>query len=293
MNIWDEKNYTEPQRNCSSNNEKEPSVTTQSTRNGSMKKECKGIGKKKIGPAFKTLEKFLEQATKKHGDKYDYSKVVYKGNLEKIEIVCKKHGSFWQLPWNHQGSGRGCPKCGGIKLGKLLASTTDNFIEKSKQVHGDRYDYSKTIYVRRCDRVIIVCGKHGEFKQVPQTHLHGSGCPKCTERISKPEKEFLNYCKIPENSRQKYVGKYVVDGIEGNTIYEFLGNYWHGNLRLFEANQVHPIIKKTYGEIYKNTFKKFDVLTSMGYEVKYIWEDEWENWKKRKFTGINEIKIYK
>ena len=48
-----------------------------------------------------TTEDFIRKAKLVHGDKYDYSKVDYKGNKEKVCIICPEHGEFWQSPVNH------------------------------------------------------------------------------------------------------------------------------------------------------------------------------------------------
>lgn len=53
------------------------------------------------------------------------------------------------------------------------------FINKVKKIHGNKYDYSKTIYINAKTKIIIMCGIHGEFSQLANTHLKGSGCPKC------------------------------------------------------------------------------------------------------------------
>ena len=57
--------------------------------------------------------------------------------------------------------------------------TTEEFIKKARTVHGDKYDYSQTIYSWKFDNVRIICPEHGEFLQAPRYHLRGSGCPKC------------------------------------------------------------------------------------------------------------------
>ena len=58
----------------------------------------------------KTTERFIEEVKGIHGDKYDYSKVEYKGINENVCIICPKHGEFWQTPSNHL-KGCGCQKC--------------------------------------------------------------------------------------------------------------------------------------------------------------------------------------
>lgn len=89
-----------------------------------------------------TKEEFIKRAIEKHGDKYDYSKVEYKDATSKVCIICKEggHGEFYQTPGNHI-KGCGCSKCSGLK--KL---TTEEFIKKAKEVHEDKYDYSKVEY---------------------------------------------------------------------------------------------------------------------------------------------------
>ena len=57
---------------------------------------------------------------------------------------------------------------------------TKNFIEKAKEIHGDKYDYSKVNYINSQTKVCIICPKHGEFWQRPNNHLNGWGCSKCS-----------------------------------------------------------------------------------------------------------------
>lgn len=57
--------------------------------------------------------------------------------------------------------------------------TLEEFIAKSKVVHGNRYDYSKVVYKNSKTKVIIVCPEHGEFEQKPEKHWSGQGCPVC------------------------------------------------------------------------------------------------------------------
>lgn len=70
-------------------------------------------------------EKFIQKAKEKHGDFYDYSNVDYKGSKEKVEIVCPKHGSFWQRADAHLG-GKGCPQCGHEKTGLATRKNIKN-----------------------------------------------------------------------------------------------------------------------------------------------------------------------
>ena len=146
---------------------------------------------------------FINDAKKIHGEKYDYSKVEYVNNHTKVCIICPIHGEFWQTPKSHL-SGRGCSKCRGDKLSKKFSLSATQFIEKAKQVHGNKYDYSKVDYINNSTKVCIICPKHGEFWQTPKDHIKGKGCPRCIESKleakirTKLEEEniiYIEYCK--------------------------------------------------------------------------------------------------
>jgi len=106
--------------------------------------------------------------------------------LELIYITCKIHGSFIQNPNNHL-SNRGCPKCSNRYI-----PTTEEFIESAKSIHGDKYDYSKTIYKNNSTKVDIICPEHGEFSQLPGNHIRlKQGCPICKGGTSIDKLEFI------------------------------------------------------------------------------------------------------
>lgn len=135
-------------------------------------------------------DEFIKHAKEVHGDKYDYSKVEYINNKTKICIICNEHGEFWQTPHNHL-KGQGCMKCKLKEQGKRLKFTTEEFVNKAKEVHGDKYDYSKVEYIDSQTKVCVICPKHGEFWQKPNNHLHGWGCVICGE--SHLERDMRNY----------------------------------------------------------------------------------------------------
>lgn len=120
-----------------------------------------------------------------HGDKYDYSKVEYKNQLTEVCIICPIHGEFWIKPKYHISKRKyGCHYCASYKT-----ITTESFIERAKKVHGDKYDYSKTKYVKMEEKICIICPIHGEFWQTPHNHLK-FGCNKCRTMHSKMEDEI-------------------------------------------------------------------------------------------------------
>lgn len=120
---------------------------------------------------------YIQKFQEVHGDRYDYSKVVYKTTREKVIIICQEHGEFLQTPQNHQ-AGKGCPNCQSNKK-KDTKQCIQDFIDR----HGHTYDYSKVIYVNANTKVDIVCSKHGVFSQTPSNHLNGGGCPDCWKNI--------------------------------------------------------------------------------------------------------------
>lgn len=157
-------------------------------------------GKKcgKCAGTYMDTKYFKEKAKKVHGNKYDYSKVNYISQKFKVIIMCSKHGEFEQNPTSHL-RGAGCIKCAGMK--KL---TTEEFIQKSKIVHGDKYNYSKVEYVGTDIPIIIICPEHGEFKQSPYCHLKGNNCPKCVGGIKITQEQFIKKAKAIHDDKYDY-----------------------------------------------------------------------------------------
>lgn len=126
---------------------------------------------------------FLIKANYKFNNAYNYNIINFKPG-EKIEIICKIHGMFRQSMRDHLNS-TGCPIC------NKTVSTTEEFIEKSNNIHNFLYDYSSSKYTKSNEKVKIICKKHGEFEQSPNHHLRGNGCPNCNK--SKGEIKIKNY----------------------------------------------------------------------------------------------------
>lgn len=231
-----------------------------------------------------TKDEFVKKGNKIHNNKYDYSKFEYTNIHTKSTIICKIHGKFKQSPNVHIILKSGCPKCGLITIGNKKRGNTLRFLQqvKNKNNHKIKYDYSLVDYKLSNKEVKFICPKHGIFLQKPSNHLMGKGCPRCSHNISKLEIDFLNYLKIDKRnfSLPKWKRK-PVDGYDEitNTVYEYLGDYWHGNPKIFNHNKINHDTKKTFGELYENTFKVLNKVKSLGYNVKYIWETDWKKFK--------------
>ena len=149
----------------------------------------------------KSLEQFLQEAKKIHGNKYDYSQVEYVNYQTKVTIICPKHGEFTQSPTAHL-QGNGCPKCGNERTS--LRMTNESFINKAKSIHGDRYDYSKVEYIDNKEEVCIICREHGEFWQKPKNHLSGYGCPICSGRKKMRTIDFVKRARQVHGDKYDY-----------------------------------------------------------------------------------------
>lgn len=115
---------------------------------------------------------FINQAKEVHEDKFNYSKVKYEKAKTKVCIICPIHGEFWQEP-NHHLIGNGCSKC------SFKVSNLEQFIFEASKIHNNFYKYDFTKYNGQNKKVIITCPLHGNFQQVPNSHLSKGGCRKC------------------------------------------------------------------------------------------------------------------
>ena len=170
-----------------------------------------------------TTEEFIENARKVHGDKYDYSKTVYVNSKMKVVIICPVHGEFEQSPVYHL-KGYGCSICeGNIR-------NTHDFVERAREIHGDRYDYSKTVYAGSRTSVVITCREHRDFRMLPHKHLKGKGCYKCAgiksrERVSFTE--FVRRAREVHGDKFQYCGEtYDNTNTKMKMICPLHGEFW-------------------------------------------------------------------
>lgn len=150
-----------------------------------------------------TKEKFIQRASIIHNNKYLYDKVNYVNTSIKVTITCPIHGDFEQTPNKHL-QGQGCQKCYRERQKLIPLSNTQEFINKARLVHGDKYDYSKVEYKTAKTKIIIICKEHGEFEQTPDNHLHGKGCPKCVKNHRLTQEEFIRRAKEIHNDLYDY-----------------------------------------------------------------------------------------
>lgn len=173
----------------------------------------------------KTLT-FNNKATAIHGNLYDYNEVLYIKNSAKVKIGCKVHGEFLQTPKNHL-KGSGCPLCGNATQTKSRTKSIEVFVKEANLKHNYLYTYVKSIYKGRNTNIIITCKLHGDFKQSPNNHLKGQGCPTCGALYAGWSKSDFNKNCIKNNKGlgTLYIIKCFTDlevfykiGITSNTV---------------------------------------------------------------------------
>ncbi len=236
-----------------------------------------------------TFDNFITKANEIHNQKYDYTDVIFKSSKDKIRILCKQHGIFEQRLSLHL-FGSGCPKCGYEKRSNSHKHNTEIFTINSKKVHNNKYIYDNVEYISNDKPVEIICRKHGSFFQTPHTHLNNHGCGKCAASISNKESRWLDSLKIYDLKRNTIIRdkinnkRFNVDGYSkiNNTIYEFYGDYWHGNPQKYNAEDYCKATKKTFGEMYDQTIKREIQLKALGYKFVTIWEKDFDKCQKRK-----------
>ena len=221
----------------------------------------------------KTTEQFIEEIKKIYGDKYDTSKVHYVNNRTKVCLICheknilgEEHGEFWVTPTKITSRHDGCPKCKG------MYQTTEEFIAKAKLVHGDKYDYSKVEYINSKTKICIICPEHGEFWQLPNSHIYGQGCSKCVmSHLENKVKQML------DNNDINYIYEYNIKGIlkrknvdfylpEYNTAIECQGGqHFYGGFNrnhIEKANEIHK-------NVLKRDIEKYNILKENNINVLY------------------------
>lgn len=82
--------------------------------------------------------------------------------------------------------------------------TQEDFINRSKKIHDDKYDYSKVKYINTYTKVEIICQIHGSFFQDPHNHFKGKGCPLCDSTHKLTQSEFIQKATIKHNGFYDY-----------------------------------------------------------------------------------------
>jgi len=259
-----------------------------------LKQGCPLCGYTEASNKRKTgLDAFIIKATEVHGGKYTYIG-PYINTDTLIKIICPKHYIFEQTPHSHL-NGRGCMDCANEARSISYRKNINVFISQAKKAHGEKYDYSEVVYINTHTKVKINCPDHEPFWQSPSHHIKGHGCPQCGKgaNTSKAETAWLDYINVPKewrgNRANFRIGKQLIkpdahDRIT-NTIYEFYGDYWHANLAVHDADDFNKDKQMKFGDIYRTTMEREQLLKDNGYKIISIWESDWK--KLVKLAKVN------
>lgn len=222
-----------------------------------------------------TTEQFIEKSQMIHGNTYDYSCSTFITSRDKIDIICNKHGVF-SIRANAHLEGQGCPHCSTRKK----SYSQESIIELFNLIHNNKYDYSLMKYDGILSRIIVICPRHGEFMISAKRHRHGQGCKKCVGQSSRVAEKWLDSLRINTLQREYSLPEYKkiqVDAYDPttHTIYQFHGDYWHGNIDKFDRNEFNKRTNMTMGELYDKTLEKDQRLRDFGYNLIVMWENDW------------------
>ena len=241
-----------------------------------LKYGCTGCNQKHQNKK-KTNQEYVEEANLVHDCFYDYSNLDYIGINSNIIISCPIHGKFKQNALRHL-NGRGCPNC--FKENSKIYF--EFFVNRSNLIHENFYFYDEKSYVNTTIKTKIICPEHGEFWQAPHYHMLGKGCSVCGRyyRVSKKEIAWLNLINIKKEWRGLIIPstKLIADALdlESKIVYEFYGDYYHGNPKIYKSNKLNPTANKTYGQLYQETLNREQRIKDIGYQVVSIWENEFD-----------------
>ena len=151
-----------------------------------------------------TTEEWISKAISVHGSRYDYSRVDYQGADPKVTIGCEIHEWFSQSPRVHANLRGNCQSCMKIQSSLKRTLTTAQFIVNARKSHGEKYDYSRSIYKKARKKVMIGCRNCSKwFPQTPSNHTHKikpRGCPNCADsHINRSKESYLLKPLISQN----------------------------------------------------------------------------------------------
>jgi hypothetical protein len=253
------------------------------------------IGKQKSGCSYcafdsKRLSKdeFVAKCRITHGNRYDYRIAKYTSYAHKVsDLICLTCGLVFDQKGQSHLNGNGCRWCSGNRI------THFEFVSRAATVHNNEYDYRHDTFRNTTSKFKIWCPKcMAFFHQNCSHHMAGNGCPNCAiSSTSEREVEWLDYLGIPEEWRQVKLPisrrGLRVDAVdrERKIVYEFYGDYFHGNPKRYARDVMNTKTLATMGVLYDRTMAREAVIKEAGYTIISIWESEWNALLKRATAG--------
>lgn len=188
------------------------------------------------------------------------------------------NGHEWRATVSSRTHGRCCPYCSGY-----FANENNNLFVQNESLAKEWHPSKNVLLVPRDvtpfsdKKVWWLCNKNHEFKAKISDRNRGSGCPFCSKKISKKCTIWLDTINITEREIILKINnkKYIIDGFDQttNTIYEFLGNYWHGNPDIYNPTGQNSNNKKDFGILLAETILRFNTFIKAGFKIVYKWEN--------------------
>lgn len=219
---------------------------------------------------------FVERIRDRFGSLLDFDSNHYIDLATPIEFVCGIHGSSVEAPEAVLSRKHPCVKCANEARAVALAHDQSSFEARARSVHGGKYEYGT--YSAR-NKIEITCPTHGPFVQDPGNHLAGYGCPSCGHKRREMQNAWLDTLGVAAREVVITAGsqRFVVDGfdIATNTVFEFWGDFWHGNPSVYDGSRINSVVGKTFGELLYATHRKRQAILDAGYLLVEIWESDW------------------
>lgn len=226
-----------------------------------------------------TASEIQEMIRDKFGNRLDFDPDDYESMTQPMAFRCFVHGTKERQPLHVLANRHPCPDCGREAISAALCLSQEEFEEKARIVHKDKYRYG--IYRSSSKPMEIVCPRHGSFIQIAGNHLHGYGCPLCGFTKRKSQTDWLTALGVPSEKhevRLKIDEKhFIVDAYDEktNTVYEFWGDFWHGNPKKFVPDALNTAVGITFGELWSKTQEKRTHIIKSGFNLIEIWESDW------------------
>lgn len=240
--------------------------------------QCPSCARKQVADRLKLPEEeFVAKLREKFNDRIELVD-GYDGLGAEAKFSCIEHGEFQNTPGAVIKSKYGCQQCSNFYGGMALRLTHEEFLGRAIQLHDGKYTYLGT-FEKTTSKIAIECPLHGVFYQNVSNHLSGYGCPKCASRTKK-QNRWLDSLGVKEREFRVRIGEkvFIVDGIDPktNTIYEFWGDFWHGNPSKYDQDEINTVVGETFGCLYNKTQEKRRLIVDAGYTLVDIWESKWD-----------------
>lgn len=169
-------------------------------------------------------------------------------DYEHVTVKCKICGHVRKTTANNI-LRFGCKQCAAKQMPQCQPKNLEDFKKEGNQIHNEKYDYSKVIYVNCKTPVKIICPIHGEFQQTPLKHISGhQGCPECAkiewqsygektinEFLKKNQIEFVREYRIinPYDENHNFRVDFYITHKNQEYIIEYNGQQHYKPVKLF------------------------------------------------------------